>query len=220
MEHVGDSFSGAMKALNLEVSEVDILDLSLMNYRQLALAKSDIETTLESLFGLLSKRYNFDMTLPLVIDGFPRNDVDVVSIRLLRTKIIRLRNDHEMVLKHIDRHLMEQLGANENKSIESIQIATEPQVNAVPFALVKTVEERSPSNKAGLRSGDRIILFDKTIDVSNHEKLTAVAKRVKEREDQSIEITVLRDASVEVLSLVPTSNWEGRGLLGCHIVPI
>ncbi|WPK25795.1 hypothetical protein PUMCH_003126 [Australozyma saopauloensis] len=220
MEQVGDSFSGAMKALNLEVSEVDILDLSLMNYRQLALAKSDIETTLESLFGLLSKKYNFDMTLPLVIDGFPRNDVDVVSIRLLRTKIIRLRNDHEMVLKHIDRHLMEQLGAKENQSIESIQIAIEPQVNAVPFALVKTVEERSPSNKAGLRSGDRIILFDKTIDVSNHEKLTAVAKRVKEREDQSIEITVLRDGSVEVLSLVPTSNWEGRGLLGCHIVPI
>lgn len=208
-----------MKELNLEVNEIDILQLHRIDYPELALIKSRIESDLETLFDLLSHKYKFDMILPLVIDGFPRSDVDLVSIRLLRTKIIRLRNDHREILSQIDKHLTQKFAVKEGHESETVIMET-PKIPSIPFALVKSIVNNSPSDKAGLVSGDRIVAFDKTINVTNHRKLAAIAKRVNESRDQEICIHILRNGKVIALSLTPSDTWGGQSLLGCHIVLI
>lgn len=215
-----DSFTKAMKALNIEAIDIDSLDLNKLSYHELANAKRNVEDTLESLFALLTHEYKFDMTLPLVIDGFPRNDVDVVSIRLLRTKIIRLRNDHQKILEQIDVQLKEKIGRQGGMNPEVGQENESFKTPQIPFALVKSVVKNSPSDQAGLISGDRIVSFDETINAANHERLTSIAKRVSECEDKTVKVAVVRGAENLILYLTPTDKWGGQGLIGCHIVPI
>lgn len=217
MPQTDDSFAGAMKALNLDMAQPDILQLPHMNYLELAAVKRHIESSLETLFDLLLHEYRFDETLPLVIDGFPRNDVDVVSIRLLRARIIKLRNDHKQVLHHIETQLAEKLAPGSTP--ENSQ-TNHPRPVAVPFALVKSVLPSSPSDKAGLRSGDQIVTFDGEINATNHEKLAAVGRRVQERKNKPLSVGLLRKGESVTLTLTPSDNWEGIGLLGCHIAPI
>lgn len=219
MTRADDSISGAMRALNIEMNEIDLLQLPLMSYQDLARAKGLIESNLTSLFDLLTHKYKFDMNLPLVIDGFPRNDVDVVSVRLIRTKIIRLRNDHSVVMQHLATHLSKKLKNSDSETVPS-SASEQKTHHTIPFALVKLVVSESPSAKAGLASGDRIIVFDKTINVTNHDRLTAIAQRVNERKNVAVEVEILRNEERMVVSLTPSDNWEGKGLLGCHIVPI
>lgn len=215
-----DSFTKAMKALNLESIEINSIELPKMSYHELAEAKRTVEETLESLFDLLTREYKFDMTLPLVINGFPRNDVDVVSIRLLRTKIIRLRNDHQKILEQLDIQLEKKIGNLGSAQPGEAKEIVSAYKQHIPFALVKSVVKNSPSDQAGLISGDRILSFDETINAANHEKLTSIAKRVKECQDKSIKVVVLRGSDSVVLNLTPNDKWGGQGLLGCHIVPI
>lgn len=219
MTESNDSISGAMSALNLDMVEIDILQLSQMTYQELAQAKGLIESNLSTLFDLLTNKYEFDMNLPLVIDGYPRNDIDVVSVRLIRTKIIRLRNDHSVIMQHLATHLSLKLSGNEATSDQPLAIDSEI-THTIPFALVKLVVNESPSAKAGLKSGDRIIVFDKDIHVTNHDRLTAIAKRVNDRKNVAVEVVILRDNERMAISLIPSDDWEGKGLLGCQIVQI
>ncbi|OBA19988.1 hypothetical protein METBIDRAFT_45275 [Metschnikowia bicuspidata var. bicuspidata NRRL YB-4993] len=220
-----ESLSGEMKSLNLDVPEYSGDFLS-MTYSQLAEVKQLIETSVDHLYTLLNVTYKFDMDLPLVIDGFPRNDVDVVTVRLIRSKIIRLRNDHSAILGQLQLHLVQQLSGNKKLSTDELEkphngnFRNEDSRISKVFAVVKGVDPNGPAAKAGLLVGDKIITFDENIDIQNHANLTAVAKRVKEKEDIRVSIEILRAASVETLLLVPTENWAGRGLLGCHIVPM
>ncbi|KAG7867712.1 hypothetical protein KL918_002309 [Ogataea parapolymorpha] len=87
-----------MSVLNLDVvpsTEPDAL--ASMDLAQLASLRSRIEAQIDTLHARLYAQ-NADMDTPLVSDdGFPRSDIDVVQIRLLRTQIIRLRNDWRLV---------------------------------------------------------------------------------------------------------------------------
>lgn len=222
--HQNDSFSGEMRSLNLDVPDFSGDFLS-MNYQQLANAKELVETSVDRLSSLLHETYKFDMSLPLVIDGFPRSDIDVVTVRLIRSKIVRLRNDHAAILDQLQNKLTQQF----HSKIESSNVSQEqgtskgfknPNLHAQAFALVKDVVQNSPAEKAGLSIGDRITYFDGDINARNHNNLSALALRVKEKKDKNVPVEVLRDSSPKTLQLVPTENWPGRGLLGCHIVPI
>lgn len=216
---LGDSFTGVMKNLNLEETEYDRETLRNMTYPQLAVAKREIESTLESLFDLLKYKYDFDMHQPLVINGFPRNDVDVVTIRLIRTKIIRLRNDHTYVLLLLEVHLMQRLqNQNVDNIVEEVDKAS-PLIKLIPFAVIREVAPNGPAGISGLRPGDTVILFDTDIHAGNHNKLAAIAERVRAKVGQQIPVELLRGGQKESLTLVPTDNWGGRGLLGCHLVP-
>ena len=60
----------------------------------------------------------------------------------------------------------------------------------------------------------------------NHEKLTAVAEVVRRNEGRGVAVRVIRageavgeDEELELM-LVPRSGWGGRGLLGCHLLPV
>ena len=221
----GSSFSGEMSSLNIDVPEF-VGNFSSMNYLQLANAKEAVEGSLNHLFTLLQDTYRFDMSLPLVIDGFPRNDVDVVTVRLIRSKINRLRNDHTKIIEHIQTHLSRQLDAsttsleagNRTQIVAATYMNLNPQTQ--PFALVKDVVTGSPAAKAGLLVGDKIITLDGDINTLNNNNLTAVATRVKGRINIAMPVEVLRGTNLIKLLLTPSDDWPGRGLLGCHIVPI
>lgn len=218
---IGGSFTGAMKDINLEDTEYSRTTLQNMPYNQLALAKSDIERTLESLFDLLTYKYKFDMHLPLVINGFPRSDVDVVTIRLIRIKIIRLRNDHAFVLQLLEAHLVERLqGSNPTDEAVTTTIEVVPSQNYFPFAVVREVAPNGPADKSGLRTGDTVTLFDSDIHAGNHNKLSALAGRVREKVGRDIPVELIREGQKVQVTLVPTDNWGGRGVLGCLLVPL
>lgn len=216
---LGDSFTGVMKNLNLQETEFGRDSLEKMKYPQLADAKYEIESTLLKLFDLLKHKYKFDMHQPLVVDGFPRNDVDVVTIRLIRTKIIRLRNDHAYVLQLLEGHLVEQLLGNAD-SLPAPQVAPKiAERPLIPFAVIREVAPNGPAQSSGLLPGDRVVLFDNDIHAANHNKLAAIAVRVKEKVGRDIPVELLRNNQKVTLTLVPTDQWGGRGLLGCHLVP-
>ena len=112
-----------------------------------------------------------------------------------------------------------------------------------PFAKVNSVVDGSPADQAGLKAGDRIRKFG-NVDFLNHEKLSKVAETVQRNQGVStaipwLEIALLlirylqRNVVVKVargarpdqapeeltLNLIPRSDWGGRGLLGCHLLP-
>ncbi|RAQ67638.1 hypothetical protein COH21_012876, partial [Aspergillus flavus] len=63
-----------------------------------------------------------------------------------------------------------------------------------------------------------------TINWINHERLSKVAESVQQNEGRTLIVKVLRQDNGDVteldLELVPRRDWGGRGLLGCHLVPL
>lgn len=220
IENKDNAFSGIMKDLNLDILDYNHSELAKLNYKRLAEVKQEVELQLTSLFDTLKYRCNCDMELLLVVDGFPRSDIDVLAVRLIRTKIIRLRNDHKFVLQLIEEQLMKELqaGANINPVAATETTRVTPQ-RIIPFALVKSVAENSPAERSGLQENDKIILFGGDVHAGNHCKLGAVGSKVKDNVGQEIVVEVLRGQNKQSLVLVPTTDWPGQGLLGCHIVP-
>lgn len=116
-----------------------------------------------------------------------------------------------------------------------------PQVLTPPFAKVNSVVEGSPAETAGLKAGDQIRNFG-YVNNTNHDGLKKVGECVQGNEGVCISTqnmmpyanTLQRDVLVKVLrttagtgqrhelnlTLKPRRDWGGRGLLGCHILPI
>jgi 26S proteasome non-ATPase regulatory subunit 9 len=170
-------------------------------------------------------------------DGFPRADIDVAQIRTTRARIVRLKNDYKDVMAKLEVAVHEHFAAG--KSAESLPAAsntapseaasttgqaqqpTQPVSTAIepPFARVNTVVENSPADTAGLKAGDKVTRFG-YVDWTNHERLGKVAHVVQQNENQTILVKVLRDGQMVRLELTPRRDWGGRGLLGCHLVPL
>ncbi|KAI5951668.1 NAS2 [Candida jiufengensis] len=105
-------FQGLMKSLNLDPNQYKVYDKSEFphkTFQELSQIKTNIESQLKNLFDLLKYQHNVDMDSPLVTkDGFPRSDIDVVSIRLIRTHIIRLKNDYKNLLEVLESKMEEE----------------------------------------------------------------------------------------------------------------
>lgn len=228
-----DSFEGLMGALNLDPNEfVDYKIHDELNYQQLSLIKTDLEKQLTKLFDLLNNKFKVTMDTALVsADGFPRDDIDVVSIRLIRVKIIRLRNDHRQLLSMIEAKLIDQFNqspdANSYTDTNTSSTSSEESIYKlleanIPFARIDQVVDNSPAATAGLQPGDKLVVFDNDIHAGNHNKLVAVVNRVKDNVDKSLTVHVVRPESdhAHELKLTPTNNWHGNGLLGCKLVPL
>ena len=103
-----------------------------------------------------------------------------------------------------------------------------------PFAKIDGVALDSPAMAAGLQEGDLITKFG-PINADNHQHLTAIAAFVPDvaSEHGTIQIDVLRNNNKKnsinsnsngdqqqflTVSLQPRP-WEGRGVIGCHIIP-
>jgi 26S proteasome non-ATPase regulatory subunit 9 len=174
-------------------------------------------------------------------DGFPRADIDVAQIRTTRARIVRLKNDYKALMAKLEVAVHEHFAAGksaetlpptstsasapsvadasetvagEAPAAQSLASAIEP-----PFARVNTVVENSPADTAGLKAGDKVTRFG-YVDWTNHERLGKVARVVQQNENHTILVKVLRDGQMVRLELTPRRDWGGRGLLGCHLVPV
>jgi len=166
-------------------------------------------------------------------DGFPRADIDVPQIRMTRARIIHLKNDYKTILAKLETAIEEQfaqLEANRNAELEPVvppaplsipnRSATGPMSPVVvPFAKVDEVISNSPAEAAHLQVGDQIIRFG-TVNASNHERLTRLGEVVGQNEGRELVVLVQRENQQVQLRLVPRRDWGGRGLLGCHLVPL
>lgn len=190
----------------------DINTIKDLNYQQLALVKSEIESELNKLFEVLQKnKVSMDSAL-ITHDGFPRSDVNVIEIRNVRVKIIKLRNDLTIVINELSEKLHSQFQNTEpEKKIDNDLL--------IPFAKVTEVVDSGPAAQAGIRVDDKIVIFG-TINVTNHNHLQNIGLIVKNNVNKPIEIKVLRGSQKLHLEIKPTSDWPGNGLLGCRIIQI
>jgi 26S proteasome non-ATPase regulatory subunit 9 len=118
-----------------------------------------------------------------------------------------------------------------------------PETLDPPFAKVNSVVDNSPAAGAGLQAGDLIRNFG-YVNLENNDGLKKVAECVQGNEgvrppdlprvkgatgltelQQNILVKVSRSSggsrSQELrLTLTPRRNWGGRGMLGCHILPL
>lgn len=192
-------------------------------------------------------QHNVTMQTSLTtFDGYPRPDLDIAQIRTTRARIIRLKNDYKDVMAKIEEGLHKHwanapASTTETQAYESSRAATlatapsssSPAPTAVnrtagieaPFAKVNSVVPSSPAATADLRPGDKIIKFGH-VNWMNHEKLSKVAQVVQQNEGRQITIRVLRPdetgggSQTLELKLIPQHNWGGRGMLGCHLLPL
>jgi 26S proteasome non-ATPase regulatory subunit 9 len=96
------------------------------------------------------------------------------------------------------------------------------------FAKINSVAESSPAQLADLKTGDELLTFGDLDATSAHRStsrkdLGNLPSAVVE--GREISLVVLRttntgQTSIKRLRLTPASGWGGRGLLGCHIVPL
>ncbi|VEU23537.1 DEKNAAC104714 [Brettanomyces naardenensis] len=216
------SFENAMKDLNMKAVDYD-LEVVRAEYDlgQLTGLKKEIESSLVGLFDKLTKELGTDMDAKVVTaDGFPRNDLDIVQVRLVRVQIIRLRNDLKEILGLLETKVAERFqeinsghATGSDKTVDLTQL--------IPFATVEELAVSGPADEAGLRVGDRILRFG-NVDVTNHRSLLNLAPVVRNNVGGKVEIVVQREESEDrlVLELSPSNSWGGRGLLGCKLVEI
>lgn len=141
----------------------------------------------------------------------------------------------------------EDISTNRQQEQQASQLRDSvPETLALPFAKVNSVVDNSPADSAGLKAGDLVRNFG-YVNRENHDGLKKVAECVQGNEgvsipprslcvpwisrnadspsQQTIIVKVLRSAGSGQhqelqLSLRPRRDWGGRGLLGCHIIPI
>lgn len=88
------------------------------------------------------------METPLVSsDGFPRSDINLVEIRTVRVKIIKLKNDLRAVLEELSNRMTQQfqsqLETPPSSAMASLQVSL-----PVSFAIVSEVVTDGPAHRS------------------------------------------------------------------------
>lgn len=201
-----------------------------LSFAELSQKKDDMEAELKALGGVLDS-HGVNMDTPLTRDGFPRADIDVAQIRTTRSRIIHLRNDYKDLMNAIEKHLHEHFASlDETDDLPTARAGAGMLGDSItptldePFARVNSVVPDSPAYTAGLKAGDEIRNFG-YVNRANHDGLKKVAECVQGNENQNILVKISRPGEATrrqelQLMLTPRQNWGGRGMLGCHILPI
>ena len=80
------------------------------------------------------------LTLILVdLEGFPRNDLDLVAIRTARNKYVCTQNDHKNMMKKIEFAMTEYHQAVKESKISPKFSSQQPNESWKPFAIVGAV---------------------------------------------------------------------------------
>ena len=87
-----------------------------------------------------------------------------------------------------------------------------------PFAVVDELTAGSPAADAGLQLWDQLCSLA-GVTHQTPSTLQAVAAALQAHEGQAVEAVVLRQGAQLSLQLTPR-QWDGRGLLGCHLRPL
>ncbi|KEQ75922.1 26S proteasome non-ATPase regulatory subunit 9 [Aureobasidium namibiae CBS 147.97] len=193
-----------------------------------------------SALGSVLDSHGVNMSTPLTtFDGYPRPDLDIAQIRTTRARIIPLKNDYKDLMARIEKAMHAHW---ENAAAAPLPppsaVAARPSAQTTeaaarssrvaleaPFAKVNSVVASSPAARAGLKPGDKITRFG-DVDWMNHDKLSKVAQTVQQSEGVGITVKVIRPAATGAgeqrleMQLTPRHNWGGRGMLGCHLLPL
>ncbi|SCU94564.1 LAME_0F07954g1_1 [Lachancea meyersii CBS 8951] len=213
-----DILSGGVEDPNVSVKlSNQLAHLSELSTPEVFDLKTEIENELSTLFEKLESQ-GADLNSSLVTpDGFPRSDVDVLQVRLLRRSINMLRNDLSAVISRTQEIMASHF---QKMEIKTQRIDSDNAFDyRIPFALITEVVPGSPSQQAGLLAQDKIVRFA-NIHAGNHQSLSAVGSVVKNSEDSPLAIRILRGEKYHNLTLTPSNNWAGAGLLGCRLVRI
>jgi len=185
--------------------------------------KDEIEKEILALHEVLESHHT-NMTDELVDgEGFPRSDVDVLTVRKTRVRVIYLQNDLKNILKEIEEGLYN-VHAKARENRPPVKKADNSTISAdlEPFLHVDLITEGSPAEKAGLEVNDMITRFG-SITLDNFSGLKVIGELVNNSKGTEINVTVQRKLDNRLVnkSLKLTPNvWSGRGFLGCNIVPI
>ncbi|KAE8444580.1 hypothetical protein EG329_014411 [Mollisiaceae sp. DMI_Dod_QoI] len=198
---------------------------------ELQVKKDNLEAEIRAL-GSVLESHGVDMNTRLLTpDGFPRADLDVAQIRTTRSRIIYLKNDHKALMTVIEKHIHEHFARLAESGVVEEPVTNAgpsngytlsqsiPQELSPPFAKVNSVVAGSPADSAGLKAGDEIRNFG-YVNIRNHDGLKRVAECVQGNEGQNVLVKVSRQRRELSLTLTPRRDWGGRGLLGCHILPL
>ncbi|CAN8073725.1 unnamed protein product [Agarophyton chilense] len=207
--------------------------------------KVAIEAEMEAILSFLTAPGMPGVTGNLVdVEGFPRADIDVHKVRSQRQRLAILKTDHKVVSAEVEKQLHMALappGGNASSSTSEPRPVSQPEFTephdaasqAVPpdyvprrpsFAKVDLVFQNSPAESAGVLVDDRIISFG-AISLRSFATPALAMENLpgflREQENQHVEVTVERghadSPEVVTLSLTPR-QWNGRGLLGCHVI--
>ncbi|CAG9807900.1 unnamed protein product [Chironomus riparius] len=188
--------------------------------------KERIEKEIQN-HGVALKNNNIGFNEPLVdSEGFPRNDIDVRSVRLARTQIVCLQNDLKDITKAIEeglaKYFVEKKDMPSSSSVPSLSnISLESKsevlkdVELKPFLIVSMVSENSPGSIVGLQMNDRILTFG-SINCYNFKDLNQIGELVNNSKNHHIKIKLRRNEIDLELILTP-KIWNGQGLLGFKI---
>eukprot|EP00741_Cyanophora_paradoxa_P005235 tig00000865_g5075.t1 len=168
-------------------------------------------------------------------EGFPRSDIDIPAIRVKRNRLAMMHTDHKIISKKLEAGMVELHARTKNAPLQPSGSASgslegpssssgpagsaqtmQPTPSLQSFARIDQVFPNSPGAEAGFAVGDTVFRFG---DVERSGGLAAVARLVGERAGQPIEVLVSR-SGMEQRVVVTPHTWEGRGLLGIHLVPL
>ncbi|XP_069820107.1 26S proteasome non-ATPase regulatory subunit 9 [Dendropsophus ebraccatus] len=196
--------------------------VSMQDVQQLIARKDEIEAQIQAYYDVLEDQKNVGMEGPLVDrEGYPRADVDIYQVRTARHNIICLQNDHKAIMKEIEEALHNLHARDrEKKQKDEGEADTHQRTQTLPdaFAKVDAVTPGSPASMCGLQVGDDIIAFG-SVNTNNFQTLQNIATVVQHSEGKPLSVTVIRDGKSVHLGLTP-QRWNGKGLLGCNIIPI
>ncbi|KAF2006592.1 hypothetical protein P154DRAFT_422116 [Amniculicola lignicola CBS 123094] len=202
-----------------------------LSLQELIAEKGRVEAELKALGQVLDSHGVHMNTTLTTFDGFPRADIDVAQIRTTRARIIRLKNDYKDLMSRIEVGLhahharLQDQANNPSATGQALDGGATPAALEAPFAKVNSVVAGSPAETAGLKVGDSITKFG-WVDWTNHDRLSRVADAVSQNEGIPITVKALRPnasggpAESVQMQLTPTRNWGGRGMLGCHLLPL
>lgn len=106
-------------------------------------------------------------------------------------------------------------------SIPAVQWTSSPVVPNIrrPFSRVESVASGSPAEASGLQAQDEIVNFGPISEFDN-ESIAQLVQEAAHREKE-IKLEILRGVGKSQVTLqLSPRTWSGRGLLGCHIVPV
>ncbi|VUZ56424.1 unnamed protein product [Hymenolepis diminuta] len=190
-------------------------------FQELEKRRKAIEAEIDAYTEILKSNKNVGMHGPLIDpEGFPRNDIDLVAVRMARNKIICLNTDYKELMAKLE-DVSSRLLAKQTSTAEPMDTGTPDELPPKAFLNVDQVTPGSPSDLAGIRVGDQIVRFGSLLS-SNFTGLSAVVGVVRATAPKdSIPVTIIRKegGTSNVLRLVLTKPESGQSL-GFHIVPI
>lgn len=185
--------------------------------------RKDIETELRHQRDILEANHVTMSTNVLDAEGFPRSDLDIPTIRAAKSQIRCLLHDRELINAKLEALLPSALRHGVTLDTSSFSLPKTDHHIPPPHQLaIRSVQRNSPAATAGLEAGDLLVSWDDLRPLSAMH-LSQLPSRVKEGVPIILEVnrTLTNGVTMSLkLTLIPSSQWDGRGLLGCHIVPV